>query len=375
VATLRDWMALASTTFRDLENRQVTGLYRVEWPEVKRTLIADHRLAIEGEPSGLKRFFRTASAILFGVTTRLAPQRRLLFIGAQLLLLFAFVSLVSGAYHDAQHYTWTALAGAFLLITLLLGMELIDKLKFRDELELARELQASLLPTTIPQPEGFEIDAFNHIANTVGGDVYDFVELPDRRLAILFGDASGHGMAAGLIMAVAHAAFRTQLEVDPSPAAMAGTLNRILWRTGSRRSFFAGVYLLLDPDGRFEAFVAGHPPILLVRQGGAIEPVGTGSYPLGVKTNYSYQTVVGAIRPGEVLAFHSDGLSEARNEAGEEFGDERIANLCAWFGAGKASELVAALVNHWRRFSERVPVEDDVSIAIIRRRSAAAAGH
>jgi serine phosphatase RsbU (regulator of sigma subunit) len=366
-------MGLAETTVRDLENRHLTGLYRLEWPELKRTLTADHRLAIESESSGFRKFCRTVSAILFGVTRRLTPQRRLLFVGAQILLLFSFVSLITGIYHDAQHYTWLALAGAFLLITLLLGMELIDKLKFRDELELARELQAGLLPKTIPQPDGFEIDAFNHIANTVGGDVYDFTILPDGRTAVLFGDASGHGMAAGLIMAVAHAAFRTQLEVDPSPAAMAATLNRILWRTGSRRSFFAGVYLLLEPDGRFEAFVAGHPPILLVRQGGAIEPVGTGAYPLGVKINYSYQTVTGMIRPGEVLAFHSDGLSEARNEAGEEFGDERIANLCGWFGAGKASELVAALVSHWRRFSERVQVEDDVSIAVIRRRSAAGA--
>ena len=87
----------------------------------------------------------------------------------------------------------------------------------------------------------------------VGGDIYDFVPLPDGRLAVLFGDASGHGMAAGLVMAVAHAAFRTQLDVDPSPAAMFATLNRILCRTGSPRAFFGCVYLMSRADGTFTA--------------------------------------------------------------------------------------------------------------------------
>src|SRR5207302_5401454 len=109
-----------------------------------------------------------------------------------------------------------------------------------------------------------EIAAFNQIANTVGGDIYDFVPLPDGRVAVLFGDASGHGMAAGLVMAVAHAAFRTQLDVDPSPAAMIATLNRILSRTGGPRSFFSCCYVLLSPNGDFSATIAGHPQILKV---------------------------------------------------------------------------------------------------------------
>src|SRR4029450_14034276 len=86
------------------------------------------------------------------------------------------------------------------------------------------------------------------------------VPLPDGRLAVFFGDASGHGMAAGLLMAVAHAAFRTPLDVDPSPPAVFATLNRILCRTGSSRAFFGCVYFLLSPDGSFVASVAGHPP-------------------------------------------------------------------------------------------------------------------
>ena len=136
-------------------------------------------------------------------------------------------------------------------MTVLLAMELIDKVKFRDELQLARDLQASLIPKQMPESEQWDIAAFNRIANTVGGDIYDFVPLPDGRMAVLFGDASGHGMAAGLVMAVAHAAFRTQLEVDPSPPSIMASLNRILCRTGGSRSFFSCCYVLLSPDGSY----------------------------------------------------------------------------------------------------------------------------
>src|SRR5262249_45896388 len=156
---------------------------------------------------------------------------------------------------------------------------LVDKINYRDELELARDLQASLIPKALPAVWGLEIGAYNRIANTVGGDVYDFVPLPDGGLAVLFGDASGHGMAAGLVMAVAHAAFRTQLDVDASPPAMFSTLNRILCRTGTSRAFFGCVYLRIAPDGAFVGSVAGHPlPIVVGREGALKRRIGAGAY-------------------------------------------------------------------------------------------------
>jgi hypothetical protein len=125
-------------------------------------------------------------------------------------------------------------------------MELVDKLHFKDELVMARDLQAQLVPRVVPEIGFFELGAFNRIANTVGGDLYAFEPLPDGRLAVLFGDASGHGMAAGLVMAVTHAVFRTQLPVDPSPAMMIASLNRVLCETGNARSFFPA----FTPSGR-----------------------------------------------------------------------------------------------------------------------------
>jgi sigma-B regulation protein RsbU (phosphoserine phosphatase) len=257
---------------------------------------------------------------------------------------------------------------ASVLLGLLLAMELVDKINYRDELELARELQSTLIPRTLPAVAGFEIGAENKIANMVGGDIYDFVPLPDGRLAVLFGDASGHGMAAGLVMAVAHAAFRTQLDMDPSPSAMFATLNRILCRTGSPRAFFSCAYLLLSSDGALAGSLAGHPPAIVVGPDGNVRRrIGTGSYPLGIKAALTWREESERLDPGEVLVLHSDGLPEARSGSGEEFGEARVeAALRRGIGL-PASALAATLAEDVGVFCGREAPEDDVSIAITRR--------
>lgn len=370
MATLRDWLNLASNTVQSLETRQITDLYSQEWPETRRRLTAEHQEAIDRERKRYRRVLRTGSAILYGVTKRLAPQRRLLFVAALVVLFWSTVAVWMRSHHGDLFWAYVGLSAAFIAITLLLGMELIDKIKYRDELELARQLQSELIPKKLPEVEGFQLAAFNHIANTVGGDIYDFIPLPDGRLAVLFGDASGHGMAAGLIMAVAHATFRTQLEVDPSPRAVFTTLNRILCATGGSRSFFAGVYLLLHPDGEFEVCVAGHPPLLQIDSRGAVRgQIGSGSYPLGIKRDYAWVVERGALERGDALVIYSDGLPESRTIVGEEFGEERIESICRWSAGRPASELVSTMVAQWQMFVGRCAVEDDVSVAVIRRDS------
>jgi hypothetical protein len=368
MAGVHDWIELGRTTVRSLKGRDVADLYELEWPEARKNLIAEHAHAIGTERRRLRRWVKTSSAIMYGLTKRLAPQRRLLFAIVQVAFIVSAVSLFSSADRHSI-WIWSWHVGAFLGLTLLLGMELIDKIKFRDELELARDLQAGLIPKQLPQAAWLDLAAFNEIANTVGGDIYDFLQLPDGRLAMLFGDASGHGMAAGLVMAVAHAAFRTQLDVDASPEAIISSLNRILCRTGGARSFFSCCYVLVSPDGTFVATVAGHPQILKVdRNGKIVERIGRGSYPLGVKKGISWEQLQGSLGQGELLLFHSDGLTEARNRSDREFGDAYLETVVGWHGGVSASELVSELVAEWRGFTARAALDDDVSIAVVRRR-------
>ena len=230
MATRRAWMDLARETVDTFDSRDVADLYSVEWADARQVLISEHREAIEKERPGWRRELLRTSAVLHGLVRRLSPTRRLVVLVVLVGFVITFLKLVTGGWPaDATWSVFTLLVCTVLLL-LLLGLELVDKLRFRDELVMARQLQAELVPQTLPALRGFELGAFNRVANTVGGDLYEFQPLENGGLAILFGDASGHGMAAGLVMAVAHTAWRLQLERDPAPGEVLATLNRVLCR-------------------------------------------------------------------------------------------------------------------------------------------------
>lgn len=373
MATRRAWMDLARETLESFDSQDVADLYSVEWADARAVLVSEHSDALEKERPGWRRELLRTSAVLHGLVRRLSPTRRLVVLVVLIGFLVAFLKLLTGGWPaDATWAVFTLLVCTVLLL-LLLGLELVDKLRFRDELVMARQLQAELVPQSLPAVPGFELGAFNRVANTVGGDLYEFQPLPDGRLAVLFGDASGHGMAAGLVMAVAHTAWRLQLERDPSPAAILETLNRVLCRLGTCRTsgprqFFAGVALLLGPDGSFTVAIAGHPPMLKVDcRGAVVDRFGRGAYPLGVKQGQAYGVEEGFLPTGESLVLHSDGLSEARDDSGREFGDGRVLAVLAKTAGRNATDIAAALSGEVLAFLGRRPVGDDVSIAVLRR--------
>jgi hypothetical protein len=363
-----DWKTLAKETIHSFDADEMRGMWDVDFRRATRVFLEGHEDELAAEPRRWKRALRRTNAVVFGLAKRLAPPRRIVF---AFVLVLVVLAVVEHAVADVPGWAHFVLLVAVLALMFLLAMELVDKLHFKDELVMARELQAQLIPRVLPEIGAFELGAFNRIANTVGGDLYAFEPLADGRLAVLFGDASGHGMAAGLVMAVTHAVFRTQLPVDPSPAAMIESLNRVLCETGNARSFFAGVYALLEPGGNVTAIVAGHPPVLKLDVEGRIaQRLGSGSYPLGIKKNVEYPPVTAFLAPGEMLFFCSDGLSEARGANGEEFGDARIEHLISRKPGARPYELVASLVANLDLFMGRVAAEDDVSTAAVRRKSA-----
>lgn len=319
-----------------------------------------------------KRFFHRVKVVFLGISYKLGPARRMLFV---LCLLFAVLGLISPPsfefYSDQARVELDFSPFWFLLsiggLLWLLVIELVDRVRVRDELEVARNLQSDLLPDTSPEVTGYQFAHSYRTANEVGGDYYDFQTLPDGRLAILMGDASGHGIAAGLLMAIANATLKTALDVDPEPEAVASLLNAALFRTGDRRAFMTLFYGLLDPTtGRLDYLCAGHPFPLLRRAGGEIEELGTGTLPLGLRRELELQAESVELGSGDLLVLFTDGLPESVNGPdGDAFGFKKIRELLATVGSPDRvhDRILLAFDQH----IGHEPLTDDLTLVVISR--------
>lgn len=334
----------------------------------------------EGEIDRLA--FRTR--VLFqGIVSHLRPARRVLFTAA---LVFFVLGLLDFHIQIPSEVTpgwevslqtdhlWTVLGFGSLLF--LFALEMVDRVQVRDELEVARALQAALLPTSAPELPGYRFAHSWRTANAVGGDSYQFRSLDDGRLALMVGDASGHGMAAGLVMAIAHATLDTALDLEPECPSVHRMLNRAIYRTGDRRTFMSLFYALLDPaTGQLEHVGSGHPFPYLRRADGRVEELGKGGFPLGLRESLPARPETTHLEPGDLLVLYSDGLVEALSAGGEAFGFARLRALLD--GAAAQGPLTAPALTaqglHDRilaafdRHTEGEPLRDDLTLLVVER--------
>ncbi|HEY4591721.1 MAG TPA: PP2C family protein-serine/threonine phosphatase, partial [Thermoanaerobaculia bacterium] len=318
------------------------------------------------------RFFFRAKLAFLGLSYKLTPSRRLLFAGS----LFAFLlGLFSEQGFNYSHRGvqikvefspfWFTVSLAAMIF--LLALELVDRVKVRDELEVARELQSGLMPHDLPGVPGYGFAHSYRTANEVGGDYYDIMALPDGRLALVVGDASGHGMAAGLVMAIANATLKTALDQDPNPEKVLTLLNRTLCRTGTNRTFMSAFYAVLEPlTGEMEYVSAGHPFPLLRHANGSIEELGNGGFPLGMREPLPLVTRRVTLERGDLLVLYTDGLPEAVDSLGKTaFGYERI--RAALELGGSPQEVHDAILRAFDRHVGDEPLRDDLTLEVIAR--------
>ena len=348
---------------------QVRRLLDRDAPRIYSVLMRDQPSA--GAPTrGVRRVVRDARLLFLSVSGKLTPARRLLFAVSLLCgvlgltdVRFAVNSPDYGFRADASPFFFVV---ALLGLTFLLAAELVDRVLVRDELEVARQLQRELLPRASPLVPGWTFAHSWRTANEIGGDYYRFQPLPDGRLAIVVADASGHGMAAGLLMAITDATLRIALDLDPEQAAVAGLLHRAVRRSGDRRTFLTLFYGLLDPaSGRLPWVSAGHPSPLLRRADGTLEePVG-GSLPLGLRDSVEPTRGEVTLAPGDRLVLFSDGLFEALDGRGSAFGWDRLrAEVAASSSAVDAHDRLRAALD---RHVGQEPLSDDLTLVVVER--------
>ncbi|HMB52916.1 MAG TPA: PP2C family protein-serine/threonine phosphatase [Thermoanaerobaculia bacterium] len=353
-----------------VSSRDLKRLFDRDASEAWDVLTRDHQAGREPE-KGVARFFFRVRIFFLGLTSKLTPPRRILFAVALLFVLLGACNGVAVDFGDSgaqfsvepRPFFFTLSIGCLIY---LLALELVDRVRVRDELEIARQLQRELLPHGAPEIAGLTFAHAYRTANEVGGDYYDFVPLDDGRLALVIGDASGHGMAAGLLMAIASSTLHTAIDLDPRPDRVAAILNRALCRAGDRRAFMTLFYALLDPaNGKLDYVCAGHPFPLLRRADGAVEELGDGGLPLGMRPEIEAPLGHAELAPGDVLLLYTDGLPEAVGPDDRAFGFERLRALVT--AAGDAETLRDRILHAFDGHRGDRPLDDDLSLVVVKR--------
>jgi serine phosphatase RsbU (regulator of sigma subunit) len=252
-----------------------------------------------------------------------------------------------------------------------------------EELAVARRIQQLFLPRTLPQPDGWQMAAFNRGAQEVGGDFFDCIELPGQQLGIVVADVCGKGVPAALFVALTRSLVRAS-SLAPwafkrDEVANGDLLTGVLWfandyiasEHGESNMFITLFYGVLDPaTGALSYVNAGHnPPLVVGADGVRIHELENSALPLGIVAGQVFKTAQITLAPGEMLVGFSDGITEAMNAAGEPYGDARLLDALRGHARLPAPELVAAIVGEVDAYMAGAPQADDMTLLIIRRAS------
>ena len=322
----------------------------VDWDEIKKLPRWRQPLHVA------KQFF-------WALLLKLTPARRILLLAAFVMLILSDVKILD--------IRFEFLAAAVFL--LLLSLELADKVTMKRDLEIAREIQTWLVPSSPPEVPGAEIAFASRPQNSVAGDYYDAFyptasAADDGKLMLVIADVAGKSIPAALLMATLQASLRTIAGEGASLADLVIRLNRYACAHSlDGRRFTTAVLAEYEPASRRLSYVnAGHNAPILRRANGDLEKLDIGGVPLGIQSAPAYDTSTKELNPGDALIFFTDGVVEAFDENGEEFGDPR------WLAAIRALPDVTAqqslqyLMTHVDAFVGVTRQSDDITCMIFR---------
>ncbi|HUX66733.1 MAG TPA: PP2C family protein-serine/threonine phosphatase [Terriglobales bacterium] len=304
-------------------------------------------------PGGAPRQRHLGREFAWAILLHMSPARRVV-------LLLALV----------LQFTQYRLIG-LLLIVGLLALEIADRVSLKRDLEIAREIQAWLLPATPPEVAGAEVAFVNQPANTVSGDFYDAFWRSPSVLMLALADVAGKGLPAALLTATFQASLHTLAAEGLTLEGVVAALNRYACgHSAGGTRFTTAVVAEYEPAARRLRYVnAGHNPPLLRRAGAEpLERLQAGGVPLGILAEAAYESGEVELHPGDALLLFTDGVTETFNPGSEEYGEERLQAvlLAAPAGAGAAA-IRDAVVGDCTRFRGDAPRQDDVTCLVLRR--------
>ncbi len=239
--------------------------------------------------------------------------------------------------------------------------------RLETEVQLARQIQQTFLPDTLPAEDGWELSARWRTAREVGGDFYDAFELPNRKIGLFIADVADKGVPAALFMALTRTLVRAAVREIESPAQALARVNALLYPDCEQGMFVTAVYGVLDTiTGHFTYANAGHnPPLFITPQ--AIERLGRTGIALGVSEDIPMEEKTIQLQPDDLLLLYTDGVTEAHSPTDELFGEDRLLAIAAACCAGTTQKILDTIEFELDAFSANLQPSDDVTMIAIRR--------
>jgi sigma-B regulation protein RsbU (phosphoserine phosphatase) len=244
----------------------------------------------------------------------------------------------------------------------------IQRARLTVELEMARAVQSSLLPGSLPEIPGFDLAAHWWFAREVGGDFCDIFPLAGERWGIVVADVSDKGAPAALYMAMTRSLLRSYVDQTSSPGVLLSRVNRALVTLSSSAMFVTLFYAVVDPKAQTISYGnAGQNPPILRRADGRVEELTRTGIALGVLEDKKWDDQTVHMAPGDVLAAYTDGVTDAMNPRGESYGPERLTSAILAAPAG-ARALIDQVVVDVTAFTEGAPLVDDLTLFVLEKR-------
>ena len=237
------------------------------------------------------------------------------------------------------------------------------------DLEVAHEVQKGFLPEHSPQIEGYDFFGYYKPANHIGGDYYDYIHLPDGRVAVIVADVVGHGIAAALLMAKLAAEAKFSLAIESDVGDAVNRLNDSMSNLQLDR-FVTMIMVVLDPETHEAIIVnAGHMAPLWRHNGGKVEEPGAdiSGLPLGIASGLTYETLTINLAPGDTLTMYTDGINECCNDANEMYGMDRIRQHVDAADGITVEVLGKEIITDVRKFLGAAKPDDDMCLVCVRR--------
>jgi hypothetical protein len=350
------------------------------WSQFEKDARASYRLYakdLEAKQSEFeqpgRKFIHTAQQFFWAILEKLTPARRVLLLVAMLLLIFN----PQFDWHD-QSGTMHIVSLDFrlyggLLLFVILILEVGDRVVMKRDLQIAREIQTWLLPNEPPKVPGIEVAFQTRPANTVAGDYYDMFTRPkgtpdENHVLLAVADVAGKSIPAAMLMATFQASLRT-LSVTPSSLEeLVASINRYACTNSQGGLRFTTAFLAdLDPETRTLTYInAGHNQPMLCRKSGALERLDAGGLPIGISADAPYQSGSVVLAPGDWLVIFTDGVIEAMNTRGDEYGENRLLAAVATSSNGTPSEMMQRIMTDLDEFVGNTPQHDDVTCLLLK---------